>query len=67
MYQDLNDWIQISFRPGKEGEADEVITSNEWTLNLICKRMSEVISVSKIGAYLVDDKIKYYLVKWTTV
>ena len=67
MYQGLNDRIQISFCPGKEGGADEVITANEWTLNQIGERMLEVISVGKVGAYLVDDKIKYYFVKWTSL
>ena len=66
MYQGLNDWIKVSFRAGKDGDDDKVVMANEWTLQHIGKRMSEMISVGRIGAYLVDDRIKYYLVKWTS-
>ena len=65
MYQGANDWIKITFQAGKDVDDDIVITANQWTLQQIGKRMSETISVGKIGAYLVDDQIKYYLVKWT--
>jgi hypothetical protein len=45
---------------------DELVGAQEWTLNKIGERMAEQIVISKYGAYLVDDKMKYYLVQWTS-
>ncbi len=36
----------------------------QWTLNKIGERMAEQIVISKYGAYLADDAMKYYLVQW---
>ena len=66
MYQGTNDWIKVSFRASRDGDDDKVVMANEWTLQKIGKCMSKMISVGRIGVYLVDDRIKYYLVQWTS-
>jgi len=65
MYLGRNDWRKINFRKKKKCNVDEHERAQQWTLNQIGERMAELIVISQYGAYLVDDKMKYYLVQWT--
>jgi hypothetical protein len=62
-YLGWNDWRQINFCKKKDCDADEHERAQQWTLNKIGERMAELIVISQYGAYLVDDTMKYYLVK----
>jgi hypothetical protein len=65
MYLGWNDWRKINFHKGRDCDNDDHERAQQWTLNKIGKRMAEQIVVSRYGAYLVNDTIKYYLVQWT--
>ena len=65
MYLGWNDWRKINFRKKKDCDVDEHERAQQWTLNQIGERMAELIEISQYGAYLVDDRMKYYLVQWT--
>jgi hypothetical protein len=67
IYLGWNDWRTIVFRKGKDCKVNELLVAQQWTLHKISARTAEQIVPGKFGAYLVDDVIKYYLVRWTTV
>jgi hypothetical protein len=66
IYLGWNDWTKVEFRKGKECDVDDLVAAQQWTLNNVGARMAEKILVGKYGAYLVDDVMKYYLVRWTS-
>ena len=66
IYQGWNDWRKVNFPKGKDCDMDDVVGGKQWTLNKMGERMAEKITIGKYGAYLVDDKMKYYLVQWTS-
>ncbi len=45
---------------------DDAVGARQWTLHKMGERMAEKITIGKYGTYLVDDKMKYYLVQWTS-
>ncbi len=45
---------------------NDVVSVKEWTLKSIGGRMAKQIRIGKYGAYIVDDRIRYYLVRWTS-
>jgi hypothetical protein len=67
MYNGLNDWLRITFRPSRDSDKDELVEAQEWTLQQIGERTSAQIAIDNYGAYLVDDRMKYYLVRWTSM
>ncbi len=65
IYKGWNDWRTINFKKETKCELDDVISAKEWTLQSIGGRMAQQIRIGMYGAYLVDDRIRYYLVQWT--
>jgi hypothetical protein len=43
---------------------NDVVSAKEWTLKSIGGRMAKQIRIGAYKAYLVDDRIRYYLVRW---
>jgi hypothetical protein len=63
MYLGWNDWTKINFQKGRDCDVNDLLGAQQWTLNKIGERMALQIVISKYGAYLVDDTMKYYLVQ----
>jgi hypothetical protein len=62
MYLGWNDWRKVNFPNGRDCDVDDLVSAQQWTLNKIDERMAEQIVISKYGAYLVNDTMKYYLI-----
>ena len=62
-----NDVSIISFEPARGCDEEEYTNVLAATLNDLGRQMSLSVVDGNYGAYGVDDKIKYYLVKWVGV
>jgi hypothetical protein len=60
------EWLEEDqFCNERECDIDDLVGAQQWTLNNISERMAEQVVISKYGAYLADDAMKYYLVQCT--
>ncbi len=67
MYRGWNDWKEIRFAPTTKCDEDDLMESQALTLQIIGEKMAKSITVGGFGGYLADaDRLKYYLVKWTS-